>query len=405
MRTGTSSLIVAAFVGPGTVLTCASAGVDFGYDLGWVLVFATVTAFVLQSFTAGTGILARRGLGEAIRKELAGRSSRWVVVALVVLGLWVGCAAFELGNLIGAAAGVTALLDLGMDLRWIVAALAFGSAAILLLNLRILIRVFAALVIAMSGLFLVGLALAPVDWSAAVTGLAVPSVPDGAPVRILALVGTTVVTYNLFLHPSAAKQYWSEHHDLEDDPEARRTAWRGELRGMMLFLPIGGLVSFSILAAGATLHGSGAQVTDVEAFATLLEPVAGGLAGLCFGLGLFAAGLTSSLTAPLAAASGICEVFGWDTSPVGRPFRAVWASVLTIGAVLGLFDLSPLSAIVAAQAANGLLLPFIAAFVLWLTLRQDVVTLPTWYRALGVAVTLVCTALGARTLWWVWQQL
>jgi Mn2+/Fe2+ NRAMP family transporter len=233
----------------------------------------------------------------------------------------------------------------------------------------------------------------------------VPSVPDGAPVRVVALIGTTVVTYNLFLHPSAAKQYWSEHHDLEGDPEARRTAWWGELRGMMLFLPIGGLVSFSILAAGATLHGSGAEVADVEAFAALLEPVAGGFAGLCFGLGLFAAGLTSSLTAPLAAASGICEIFGWDTNPVGRPFRGVWASVLATGAVLGLLDLSPLPAIVAAQAANGLLLPVIAAFVLWLTLRQDVVTLPTWYRALGATVTLVCTALGARTLWWVWQQL
>ena len=70
MRTGTSSIVVAAFVGPGTVLTCASAGVDFGYALGWVLVFATIAAFVLQSYTAGTGILARRGLGEAIRAEL-----------------------------------------------------------------------------------------------------------------------------------------------------------------------------------------------------------------------------------------------------------------------------------------------------------------------------------------------
>jgi NRAMP (natural resistance-associated macrophage protein)-like metal ion transporter len=404
MRTGTSSIVVAAFVGPGTVLTCASAGVDFGYDLAWVLVFATVTAFVLQSFTAGTGILARRGLGEAIRTEMDGRRSRVVVTALVVLGLWVGCASFELGNLIGAAAGITALLDLGVDLRWIVAVLAGCAAVILLLDLRVLIRVFAALVIGMSVLFLLGLALAPVDWGAALTGLAVPSVPEGAPVRVVALIGTTVVTYNLFLHPSAARQYWMESHDLETNPDDRRAAWRGELRGMMLFLPIGGVVSFAILAAGATLHGSGAEVSDVEAFAALLEPVAGRFARICFGLGLFAAGLTSSLTAPLAAASGICEIFGWDADPSGRPYRAVWASVLGTGAALGLLDLSPLPAIVAAQAANGLLLPFTAAFVLWLTVRQDVVRLPLWYRALGAAVTLVCTALGARTLWWVWQQ-
>jgi Mn2+/Fe2+ NRAMP family transporter len=398
MRTGTSSLVVAAFIGPGTVLTCASAGVDFGYDLGWVLVFATTTTFVLQSFTAGTGILARRGLGEAIRAELAESRARVGATALVVVGLWVGCASFELGNLLGAASGVTALLGTDLDARWLVASLSALAAVILLLDLRVLIRVFAVLVVGMSVLFLVGLALAPVDWSAALAGLAVPAVPDGGLVRVVALIGTTVVTYNLFLHPSAAKQYWADTPD-------RAAAWCGELRGMALFLPIGGLVSFAILAAGATLHGSAAEVGNVEAFAVLLEPVAGEAARICFGLGLFAAGLTSSLTAPLAAAAGICEVFGWDDAPTSRPYRAVWASVLGAGLAFGLAGWSPLPAIIAAQAANGVLLPLVAAFMLYLTVRQSVVDLPAWYQALGGLVTLVCAGLGARTLWWVWQQL
>ena len=65
---------------------------------------------------------------------------------------------------------------------------------------------------------------------------------------------------------------------------------------------------------------------------------------------------------------------------------------------------SPLPAIVAAQAANGLLLPLIAAFVLYLTLRQDVVSLPLWYHVIGGAVVLLCGGLGLRTLWWVAQQ-
>lgn len=397
MRTGTSSLVVAAFVGPGTVLTCASAGVDFGYALGWVLVFATLAAFVLQSYTASTGILAQRGLGEAIRAELSDRRVRRAATGLVVLGLWVGCAAFELGNLIGAASGVTAVLDLSIDQRWLVVLLAAGAAVILLLDLRVLIRLFGALVVGMSGLFLVGLALAPVDWGAALAGLAVPRVPDGGLVRVLALVGTTVVTYNLFLHPSAAKRYWA---DLDD----RAAAWRGELRGMVLFLPIGGLVSFAILAAGATLTGTTDGVADVGAFAALLEPVAGPFARACFGLGLFAAGLTSSLTAPLAAAAGICEVFGWSSEPSSGPYRAVWGSVLATGLVLGLVGWSPLPAIVAAQAANGLLLPLIAAFVMYLTVRQPVVSLPVWYHVVGGAVVLLCGGLGLRTLWWVVQQ-
>jgi manganese transport protein len=397
MRTGTSSIVVAAFVGPGTVLTCASAGVDFGYALGWVLVFATLAAFVLQSYTASTGILARRGLGEAIRAELADRRVRRVATGLVVVGLWIGCAAFELGNLIGAASGVQALLDLPFDLRWLVTLLAVCAGVILLLDLRVLIHVFSVLVVGMSGLFLVGLVFAPVDWGAALTGLVVARVPEDGLVRVLALVGTTVVTYNLFLHPSAAKAYWA---DLDD----RTAAWRGELRGMALFLPIGGLVSFSVLAAGATLPGTTNGVEDVGTFASLLEPVAGSFASICFGLGLFAAGLTSSLTAPLAAASGICEVFDWSSDPNSMAYRAVWGSVLATGLVLGLAGWSPLPAIVAAQAANGLLLPLIAAFVLYLTLRQTVVSLPLWYHLIGGTVVLLCGGLGLRTLWWVAQQ-
>lgn len=407
MRTGTSSLVVAAFIGPGTVLTCASAGVDFGYDLGWVLVFATGTAFVLQSLTAGTGILAGRGLGEAIRVELGDSRLRWGVTALVVLGLWVGCAAFELGNLMGAAAGVQALLANGtsgggveVDARWVAAALAAGAGLVLLLDLRVIVRVFSMLVVAMSALFLASLALAPVDWAAALRGLVVPAIPPGSAVRVVALVGTTVVTYNLFLHPSTARRHWADAPD-------RRAAWRSELRGMALFLPIGGLTSFAILAAGATLHETGgvSKAGDVAAFADMLEPVAGDAARWCFGLGLLAAGLTSAITAPLAAAAGVCELFGWEQGAERRHYRLVWGSVLGTGLVLALTGLSPLPAIIAAQAANGVLLPFVGAFVLWLTVRQDVVQIPVWYRILGGVVTLVCAGLGVQTLYWVWLQL
>ena len=396
-RLGTSSIVVAAFVGPGTVLTCASAGVTFGYALGWVLLFSTLSVFVLQSFTANTGILARRGLGEAVRETITAPGPRAASFTLVVIGLWVGCAAFEMGNLIGAAAGITTLMDLPMDDRWIVALIAVLAGIILLLDLRVLVRVFAVLVGGMSVLFLGGLVLTPVDWTAALTGLTVPSVPDGSLLTVVALIGTTVVTYNLFLHASVAKQYWAD----TDDAEA---AWRREMTGMALFLPVGGLISFAILATGATLFGIGARVDGVATMARLLEPAAGSAAQLFFGLGLFAAGLTSTITAPLAAATGIQELFGWDDDPAGWGFRGVWASVLLTGCAFGLAGWSPLPAIVAAQAANGVLLPLIAAFVLYLSMRQDVVTLPGWYRMLGVAITLICAGLGARTLWWVVQQ-
>ena len=396
-RLGTSSMVVAAFVGPGTVLTCASAGANYGYALAWVLVFSVAGAFVLQSLTAGTGILAQQGLGEVFRTATTHPFGRALVFGLVVVGLWVGCAAFETGNLVGAVAGMQTALGLDSGKTGLTLGLVLIAGVLLTLNLPALTLVFQVLVATMSVLFVATLIVVPVDWGAVLQGLLVPSIPPGSLVNVVALIGTTIVTYNLFLHASASKEYWKE--------EVPRRAWRRELAGMGLFLPLGGLISLAILIAGASLFGTGGEADEVADFALLLEPAAGPAARYLFGLGLFAAGITSTITAPLAAASGIRELFGWPDDRRDWRYRGVWGSVLLAGLVFGLVDVSPLAVIIAAQAANGILLPFIAGFVLYLSFKQQAVALPRWYYVLGALVTLVCAGLGGRTLWLVWIRL
>lgn len=395
---GTSSAVVAAFVGPGTVLTCATTGLTFGYDLGWVVLFATGAAFVLQSLTAGTGILAQQGLGEALAEAVQHPLVRALSYTLVVLGLWVGCAAFELGNLMGAALGLQSLLGDSVAPQWFVAGLGLAAAVLLLLDVRALLKVLAGLVALMGVLFLATALVAPIDWRLALQGLAKPTVPEGGLVNVVALIGTTIVTYNLFLHPALAKAYWQAEPD-------RQRAWHRELLGMAVFLPIGGLISWAIMLSAATLSGAGEDVASVGAVADLLAPVAGETGRLLFGLGLLAAGLTSAVTAPLAAAAGVRELFGWPDDATDMRYRMVWASVVLAGVAFGLLDVSPLRAIVVAQAANGILLPVLAGFVLYLTARQTQQRVPLWYIGLGGLVTAVCAILGGRTLLWVASQL
>jgi len=395
LKLGTSSLVVAAFVGPGTVLTCATAGIDFGYALGWVLLFSVGATFVLQSFTAGAGILSGLGMGEALRVYTKQSPVRWIVITLVVLGLWAGTAAFETGNIAGAVAGVNSLTGGLLPRSVLILLIGLLAAAALLLQLQMVTKLLAGLVALMSAVFLVTVFLAPVDWQAALQGLVIPRIPDGSLVRTIALVGTTVVTYNLFLHGSAAKKYWAQ-----DDPQF---AWRRELTGMAIFLPLGGIISVAILLAGATLEVE--AVESVAAIALVIRPAVGPFAEILFGVGLFAAGITSAVTAPLAAACGVREIFGWPDDTRHPGFRIVWISVLLTGMVFALFGRNPLEIIIAAQAANGLLLPFIAGFVLFLAARQKAVTLPRWYLGLGILVTLICAGLGGRTLIWVWGQL
>ncbi len=393
LQLGTSSLVVAAFVGPGTVLTCATAGIDFGYTLGWVLLFSVGATFVLQSFTAGAGILSGLGMGEALRQYTRDSSMRWVVISLVVLGLWAGTAAFETGNIAGAVAGMSSLVEVPEGtLVFLIGGLA---AMVLFLQLRRVTGILAGLVLLMSVVFLVTMFLAPVDWSQAFQGLILPSIPEGGVLRSVALVGTTVVTYNLFLHGSAAKKYWTGFDS--------QISWRRELTGMAIFLPLGGVISVAILLSGATLETG--SVGSVAAIAPVIRPAAGPFAELFFGIGLFAAGITSAVTAPLAAACGVREIFGWPDDPGHAGFRVVWISVLLTGMGFAFYGRNPLEIIIAAQAANGLLLPFIAGFVLLLATRQKAVSLPRWYLGLGVLVTLICAMMGVRTLLWVWGQM
>ena len=398
MRIGTSSVVVAAFVGPGTVLTCAIAGLKYGYALGWVLLFAVGATFVLQSYAAALGILLGKGLGEAIRSFAERPAIRMVLFGLVILGLWVGSAAFEMGNLMGAAIGIQVLSGGEQLAREFILGLGVLAGLILLLQLHRLIHFFSWMVVGMAGLFMIAVLLLPVQWGKAVEGLFLPTVPEGSLVTIVALLGTTIVTYNLFLHASVTRAYWK---NWANKPEAFRREWVS----MAVFLLIGGLVSYAIMLVGAAMRPHVKEVSQVQELAILLEPVGGAIARYLFGLGLFAAGITSAVTAPMAAASGIQEILSPTRQPDSRFFRGIWLSVLGAGLFFGLLGWSPIQAIIAAQAANGVLLPLMAGFMVFLVRKYAMQILPQWYHILGYTVVGICAVLGGRMLWWVWTQL
>ena len=75
---------------------------------------------------------------------------------------------------------------------------------------RLLIGLVGLMAIAFIGTFIV----TRPDFASMARGLLVPRIPEGGLVMVLALIGTTVVPYNLFLHASAAKARWAGANDL-----------------------------------------------------------------------------------------------------------------------------------------------------------------------------------------------
>lgn len=390
---GPGLIVAAAFVGPGTVTTASVAGADFGFALLWALIFSIGAAIVLQEMAARLGVVSREGLGEALRSSFDNRAVQIGAIILVVAAITVGNAAFQTGNLIGAALGLQSVFAGGTAL-WaaIVAALAAGLLATG--NYRAVERTLVWLVVLMGVVFLVTALIVTPDPADLLAGF-VPKIPDGSVLTVIALIGTTVVPYNLFLHASSVQDKWPE------DVPTERAVKEAKL-DTRLSIGFGGLVTLAILTtAAAALFGSGQGVESAANMASALEPLLGPAAKIFFALGLLAAGITSSVTAPLAAAYATAGALGWSRDLSDPKFKAVWAAIILVGVIFAFVGSSPTQAIVFAQAANGLILPIVAVFLLVVMNRRDLLgdhVNSTGANIVGGIVVLIAIGLGVRSL-------
>lgn len=312
--------------------------------------------------------------------------------ALVVIALAVGNAAYQAGNLTGAALGGEALLgSASPGSKGIVAGLAALAAVLLLTgSYRVLERVLIGLVLLMSLAFAGSVLITRPDFLALIKGL-VPSVPEGGLFTTMALIGTTIVPYNLFLHAATARKKW---------PGGGGAALRAARADTAASVGLGGLISiFILVTAAASLFTAGLGVKSAADFARAIEPAYGASARYLIGAGLLAAGLSSAITAPMAAAFAVCELSG--KSADGWLFRAVALGVLIVGAFVAMAGFNPLQVILTAQAANGILLPIVASFLLIAMNRKSLlgnqVNGPV-QNALGAFVLVVTIGLGARLI-------
>lgn len=387
-KVGPGVLVAAAFIGPGTVTTCTLAGVEFKYALLWALLLSVLATMVLQEMSARLGIITQRGLADIIKQELRVPWIRNPVIAIILGAIVIGNAAYEAGNIGGAALGLEALFgDRWSDYYPFV----IGVLAFLLLflgNYRILEKVFITLVMVMSISFLLTALITKPDILQVIKGLFVPAMPMGSLLSVIALVGTTVVPYNLFLHASLVSEKWKSKNDL-------KTANRDTL----IFVALGGLVSMAIIVAASAIPGK--EILGVMDLAKALEPLYGDSATYFMGIGLFAAGITSAITAPLAAAYVANSCFGWKAGMKDSKFKSVWIIILILGVLLLSFGIRPIEIIKFAQVANGILLPVIAIFLLWAVNRASVMGKyknSGLQNIFGIVIIGLAVILGAKSI-------
>jgi manganese transport protein len=399
---GPGVLVSAAFIGPGTVTVCTLAGVNFQFALLWALLLSVIACIVLQEMAARLGLISQTGLSESIRKEIQNPILKGLAIVLVLSAIVLGNAAYEAGNITGAVLGITAVLSplevqLGPAFSLNIWSVLIGLVAFVLLyigNYKVLERVFIGLVALMSISFIITAFLTQPDFSAILKGLFTPKLGADGILTVIALVGTTVVPYNLFLHASLVSEKWK-------DPTKLKTV-RKELIAAII---LGGIVSMAIVICAAAPNLE--NVSSAADLAAGLNPLFGEYATWFIAIGLLASGITSAITAPLAAAYVVKGCFGWENGLKSKKFRAVWISILGLGVLFSSLQFKPIEIIRFAQIANGLLLPIIAIFLFWIVNKASVMGKhknSLIQNIIGMIIILISIFLGAKSIYSVFQN-
>lgn len=380
------SVVSAAFIGPGTITTAAKSGAALGTDLLWALLFSTLACLLLQEAAARLTITSGLNLGQAIVQQFEKSKAKLLILILVLGAIVVGAAAYEMGNLLGAVAGFRLIFDLS---AWILV-LIIGAVAAIILNipsLKIISTIMGFVVVLMGIGFLITAILIKPELEALLKGTFMPRFPtaNAAGLLVLGLIGTTIVPYNLFLGSGISSQ----------NKEVKEMRF-----GLAVAILLGGLFSMAVLIVGTAVTAE----FSFENLSLALQKKVGPAGKYLLGFGLFAAGFTSSVTAPLAAAITLKSLFGnknpekWQANSLN--FKLGWLVVLLIGIGFAVVNVKPIPAIILAQALNGFLLPFISIF-LFIVINNNAITgtktNPTLLNALMLIVIFVTLILGLNS--------
>lgn len=386
---GPGFLICGSFIGPGTVTSSTRAGAGYGYELLWCIVFSVIAVIVTQGMAARLGVVTQKDLAETLQIAFDDRPLlRKFLVGLVAVAIAVGGFAYMGGDLTGTALGVSALTGVSTH----IIAPIWGLCIMVLLSfagdaLKYLEKLLAVCVVVMCIVFLITMIVVQPNLGELFGGL-VPHIPEGSLMTCLALIGTTVVPYNMFLHAASAKRW----HSAEELPLVAF--------GTNIPMIIGGIVTGAILITSAAVM-QGMTVKNAMDMAVQLQPTLGDFAQPFMAVGLVAAGISSAVCTPMGVSYVLAGLWGWKTDRSDKRFVITNAAVLVTGIVISAFGFNPIALIMTAQAVNGIVLPVVVGVTVYLTCSKKIMgefTNSTLQTALGWIIFLISLYLGLSSV-------
>ena len=290
---GPAFVISVGYMDPGNWGTDIEGGARFGYRLLWVILLANLMAILMQTLSAKLGIATGKSLPEVCRD----RYPRWASVALWVTAE-LAAMATDLAEFLGGAVGFNLLFGIPL----FPAAILTGIIISLILLLerygfRKLEMVIIGLIAVIGFAYMTEIWLSKPAWGEIGRGLFTPSLPIGATLVAVGIIGATVMPHNLYLHSALIQTRVRPTDSLQRKHQVYRLA----IMDSVVALNGAFFINAAILVMSAAVL-SGGQLTEpsLEAAHQTLTPLLGPLAGAAFAIALLASGLASSTTATMA---------------------------------------------------------------------------------------------------------
>ena len=382
---------------PSGIATYSQAGAQFGYSLGWTLLFTYPLMCAIQLISAQMGRVTGRGLAGNIRRHFPA----WLLYPLV--GLLVA-RQYDQSRSRSRRDGRSA----SPARRW-----SYGSLHCRICDRNCARRDFCtysryasvlrwltlSLFAYVGTVFVVG-----VPWLTVARNLVLPhiSLAGGYLTVVVAVFGTTISPY-LFFWQAA-----EEVEDEKEDPTAKPLIKAPkqapvQMARMQIDTLVGMGISniialFIMLTTAATLNAHG--VTDIQTSsqaAEALRPIAGRFAFTIFALGIIGTGLLAVPVLAGSAAYAVGEALKWRVGLAQRPGRApafygTIALATFVGAILNFTPLDPIKALFWSAVINGVAAVPIMVMIMLMASRKQVMgqfALRPLLKALGWLATVV----------------
>ncbi|HEV3245888.1 MAG TPA: divalent metal cation transporter [Beijerinckiaceae bacterium] len=385
---------------PSGIATYSQTGAQYGYQLGWILLFTWPLMCAIQEISARVGRVTGKGLAGVIRQHYS-RPVLYTLVSLLLLANTI-----NIGADLGAMAAAVNLLIGGPAWLYV------GVFALVSVLLEVFVR-YSSYVSVLKWLTLslfayVGTAfVVHVPWGSVAYSLVVPnvSIDVGFLTVVVAVLGTTISPYLFFWQASEEVEEIAEGDGakpLRQAPEQAEPEFQRIRIDTYLGMALSNAVAlFIVITTAATLNAHG--VTDIQTSAQAAEalrPIAGPFVFFVFALGIIGTGLLALPVLAGSAAYALSETFGWHAGLARRPGRAVEfyitiAVATGIGALLNFIALDPFKALFWSAVINGVVAAPLMALMMHLASRRASMgrfTLPLPLKLVGWLATAVMGA-------------